>query len=249
MQDELPTQYEELGLGAWPALQSVYYDGWVLRFAKGYTKRANSVSPLYPSTIDVDEKVHVCEQLYRRKFLPAMFKLTPSSKPDTLDARLEQRGYKRDSPTSVQSCDLSGFEPRPARASRIVYGPTEEWMQAWGRMSGVPASNLATKQQMLNNLWLPAGLCPVPEEGQIVACGLGVTQAEYVGLFDIVTDHRYRNRGFARQLIVDLIAWGIELGARTAYLQVTADNAPALHLYSKLGFQERYQYWYRIQPA
>jgi hypothetical protein len=35
---------EELSLGAWPARSAVFHDGWVLRFADGYTRRANSVN-------------------------------------------------------------------------------------------------------------------------------------------------------------------------------------------------------------
>ena len=38
--------YEELSLNSHPAIQTNYYDGWLLRFGNGYTARANSVNML-----------------------------------------------------------------------------------------------------------------------------------------------------------------------------------------------------------
>ena len=38
---------EELALNAWTSIQTVVYDGWLIRFSNGYTKRANSVNPIY----------------------------------------------------------------------------------------------------------------------------------------------------------------------------------------------------------
>ena len=48
---------EEAGLNAWPAHQQTLYDGWVLRFADGYTKRANSANSVYRSTLALAGKI------------------------------------------------------------------------------------------------------------------------------------------------------------------------------------------------
>ncbi len=56
---------EELSLSALPALETIYLDGWVLRFADNYTRRANSINPLYPGTRTLDENLREAEALYR----------------------------------------------------------------------------------------------------------------------------------------------------------------------------------------
>lgn len=37
--DTLAIMFEELSFNSHPALQTQFYDGWVLRFANGYTKQ------------------------------------------------------------------------------------------------------------------------------------------------------------------------------------------------------------------
>ncbi len=80
-----------------------------------------------------------------------------------------------------------------------------------------------------------------------MAVGLGVADTGFVGLYDLVTEKEFRNRGFGKQLVLNLLDWGKQHGARRAYLQVMLDHTPALHLYSKLAFKEIYQYWYRVK--
>jgi GNAT superfamily N-acetyltransferase len=103
------THYEELAMNAWPALQTLLYDGWMLRFASGYTRRSNSIAPLYPSTLPVDEKIRFCEAFYRERGLEVIFKLTSACQPADLDTLLESKGYLMDATTSFQVLDLRGW--------------------------------------------------------------------------------------------------------------------------------------------
>jgi GNAT superfamily N-acetyltransferase len=43
-----------------------------------------------------------------------------------------------------------------------------------------------------------------------------------------------------------MLQWAREHGATQAYLQVVQRNTPARRVYTKVGFQEAYRYWYRI---
>ena len=54
--------YEELQTNAFPALQTVMYDGWSVRFGGGFTYRVNCANPMYPETLPGAEKVRYTEQ-------------------------------------------------------------------------------------------------------------------------------------------------------------------------------------------
>jgi len=92
-QDETHRRLERLAFRARPALETIEIDGWVLRFAGGYTKRANSVNPQFSSTLPAEEKIARCESEYRARGLPTIFRLTPFSQPPELDEILERSGY------------------------------------------------------------------------------------------------------------------------------------------------------------
>jgi RimJ/RimL family protein N-acetyltransferase len=223
------------------------YDGWVIRFANGYTKRANSVNPLYSSSLDIGEKLRFCERLYRAKNLPTVVKLTSEVHPQDLDDRLDQRGYQKDSPTSVQTADLEVIDVQLSSKAELQESLSDGWIESFCAMSGISGSNAETLHDILINIVPRHCFFSLTSNRRIVACGLGVLQSDYIGLFDIITAPEFRRRGYGQQVVASILAWGKENQAKTAYLQVMINNLPARQLYAKLGFRERYQYWYRIQ--
>jgi len=58
-----------------------------------------------------------------------------------------------------------------------------------------------------------------------------------------------RGQGLGRAVVAALLADARRRGARTAYLQVTAQNAAALALYRQFGFDTAYDYWYRARQG
>jgi ribosomal protein S18 acetylase RimI-like enzyme len=238
---------EELSMNAWPALNSLHYDGWLLRFANGYTRRANSINPLYVSALELPEKIAYCEQLYGSRRQATVFKMTTAAQPSHLDDFLAAQGYTHDALTSVQTLNLDGVDSPRLEAVIMESGLTESWLDAYCRLNSVDQRHTATMTQMLNRI-LPAHcFCALKQGDQTVAVGLAVAERGYVGLFDIVTAAAYRNRGLGTQLLLNLLQWGKANHAHSAYLQVMRNNSAALNLYAKLGFREVYTYWYRVK--
>lgn len=239
---------EEITLSALPALQTAFYDGWVLRASQGYTRRANSVNPIYPSSQDVNTKIDFCEQWFAAHNLPTIFKLTPGSQPDNLDALLESRGYSREAETRVKVMALDTLESPPAGRVELLTQPNDQWQNHFFRMNSVKEQFFPVMQYMLNSISLPICCAAVYLHDQVAAVGLGVLDDGFISLYDIVTAPEQRNQGLGKQLLLHLLNWGKSQGARQACLAVVAANAPAVRLYDKLGFREVYPYWYRVRP-
>ncbi|MED4036209.1 GNAT family N-acetyltransferase [Niallia taxi] len=239
---------EELSMNALPALQTQLYDGWVVRFADGYTKRANSINPIYFSKEDVHDKIETVEQMYRKKNLKVVYKMTKQVSPENLDFILEESKYIQDSLTSVQTLSLQDVQIE-LKHHAIVYNDLQaDWFRNFCKLNTVKEQDRLTLNNMLNNIIAETRYFQLTDESnEIVACGMCVLENNCIGLFDIVTSEKQRNRGYGFKLIQSILQWGKENGARLAYLQVMLNNPPALKLYSKLGFKEVYQYWYRIK--
>jgi len=254
----LARRIEEASLNAWPALQQIFLDGWILRFARGFTKRSNSIVPLYPSvhTGAADgraiqplmQKIRYCENLYAREQLQTVFRLTSvyhTNEPlaaDDLDSALAERGYRLDETSLVLTKPLIAQPLLP----ELEILSLEKWLSAYCELTGMPEPARSLHSVILQSIAGECGFGALMVDDQPVACGLAVVEQDLVGLFDIFTHPDARRAGYGVSIVEGLLAWAAGKGATRAYLQMVEDNAPASALYESLGFSEIYRYWYRI---
>jgi GNAT superfamily N-acetyltransferase len=245
----LTRRIEEAGLNAWPALQQMLYDGWVLRFSKGYTKRANSANALYPSAIDTQEKVAFCEAQYKARRLTPIFRITPFA-PTDLDGILEARGYDLIDTTLVLVRDVDAIsksrEPHAVSSEQVRQESLDDWLPIFCRLKSSSLEAHRTHREILETILGRCFYATLTVSGEAVSCGLGVLEDEFFGFFDVVTAPEHRNKGHGAALLSSMLDRAQENGARHAYLGVVEVNSPARRLYDKLGFQEVYRYWYRV---
>ncbi len=255
--------YEKLSFNTHPCLSEEVYDGWLLRFADGYTKRANSVNVVGESTIPFTDKISYCEEMYAEHNLPTVFKIAPMAA--ELDGILEERGYSAVDKTNVMTVDLLKKEKSAVKSNRdnkqkatdtsgagevsvtIEEKITESWQYYYLTFNKVLTSSVPTAKKVQAKITNPVLCATVYVDKKAVACGLGVMEQDYVGLLDIVVKEEYRGCGFGKVLCQTLLEKAKENGAKTGYLQVVDSNEVAKKLYGGLGFEDVYSYWYRVK--
>jgi ribosomal protein S18 acetylase RimI-like enzyme len=235
---------EEISLKAWPAFETINHHGWVMRFADGYTKRANSVTILEQVDSDIEPKIIYCESEYRGRKQKPIFRLLSFTNPHLLDEKLAARGYQLIDPTLVMGLELLGqsFNQAPVLTQESL----NDWLTAYQHVTGVESSLSSIHRMILAAIQSETIFVLRKEHEEILACGIGVLESNYLGIFDLATSSAQRRRGYATAVIQGLLQWSINKGACFSYLQVVKENIPARNLYEKLGYEPIYEYWYRV---
>ena len=190
------------------------------------------------------QKIRQCERIFAEYNLSPCFRLTEATFPQNLGTVLTELGYKKSTPTSVQTRQLADFDttfdPRLEIRSRL----TCDWLEDAIRLNKTNPRFRPVIRDMLECVQLPTCFMMLRQDDQVVATGLGVCDDEYVGLFQVVIDEPYRRQGLGTTVVLGLLDWGKSNGATMAHLQVVPENTPAMKMYQKMDFNEVYQYWY-----
>jgi GNAT superfamily N-acetyltransferase len=238
---------EEAGLNAMQTQRQLFYDGWLLRISPGMAKRARSVNAHFGSSLPLGQKIAYCENVYAQHGLPTLFRMTPFSQPDDLEHALAARGYEAFGETFVQTLPLDRPPELPEQHDEVALEApdTPAFVDAVGELRNSTTLEREAHHERLQNSPLGKRYAVVRAAGRVVCTAQVAVEGGLVGVFDVVTAPDERGKGYATLACASLLSWGWQHGAHAAYLQVSADNAPAISAYRKFGFTTLYTYHYR----
>ena len=243
---------ERAAFNAWPAIEQEEYQGLMMRFANGYTKRANSANVLKLETTDYSSLTEYVERFYTAREEPCIFRIPSYTQSDEYDQYLASCGYQKQSLSLVLSCPLTSNSAQQAnrlneQSVEVVSESATDWLASYGLLSGQDLDNQSAHLSILETIKSATYFALLKVKGEVVACALGVVENEQLGIFDVLTREQDRGKGYATYLLRETFNWALSAGATSSYLQVVAENNSAISLYEKLGYQQCYQYWYRLK--
>lgn len=242
---------EDAGLNASAPPQQLWLDGWLVRFSPGKAKRARCINAVASGRLSVVHKLARAEGVFAGAQLPMVVRITPFTRPAGLDAELAARGFGAIDDTRVM------IAPRLAHLQPPALPPGLQWAaighaamaEAVGALRGSPLAQRAAHAERLANAPVPFKALAIKREkdGVLIACGQSASEGDLVGVYDVFVTVAARGQGLATLLCTKLLTDARSAGAKSAYLQVEADNHAARAVYTKLGFADGYGYHYRTR--
>jgi ribosomal protein S18 acetylase RimI-like enzyme len=238
-----PRDIDLATIRTWPAAVTEERNGWFYLAAGGVTGRVNAAWPIGWTGRDVDAAIDDVEAWYAARGLLPRFKLTNDGyAPANLASRLQQRGYEPVMPTLIMTADVAPTEaPSDVRLSTTMPPAFDAALKAASR----DASEYDERQSIALRAPRPAAFAVIERDHRVAAIGMTAAAGDLAGVFLMRTAPEARRQGLGRRVLVALMASCHHWGARTAFLQVDADNAAAITLYERAGFSplSTYRFW------
>lgn len=241
----LVRRLEAVGFRAWPAA-SVQYDGsWQVRLTGGHpSKRLNCVVALDPSdSRDIAirlEKASRKFESYGRRMIVRETPLTPLP----MIEFLLRDGWTRFEEVVTMTADLTHLE-LPDTLDHLPSHDVGRFVDATLAVSSNDPGLKPALAEVVSAIKPPTGLFAIedPAEGPraVLLC---VQDNDLAGIMSLAVGEKHRRSGLATEILSAALRWARMRGARTAWLQVEADNVAAIALYRKFGFGEAYRYHY-----
>jgi GNAT superfamily N-acetyltransferase len=224
---------------AWPPLVEGRIGDWSLRWADGFTARANSAlavgdpgKPLPGALNDVCDFAH-------DRGMPAVIQVIQDT---SIEHAIAAEGW------------VHHVEHRPDHEVRVLTGPLplgtsagteilDEPTSGWWELSAGQPMPTEAQRHVLSTGKVAYGVAT--EDGVTAGAVRGAIVGEWLHVSRLAVRPEFRRRGMAIRLMNALGGWAAAHGVTGLVLQVAMGNPGALALYEGLGCTEhhRYRYW------
>lgn len=243
-----------LSNASWPAVQTRPLGDWLLRASDGFSARASSVMATGDPGVPFDEALRVVTDFYADHGQAPWAQVLVGSSPE---ARFRDAGWGPARPGEADTELQLASVAQAARAVRRVLARdapavavrdrlTPQWLADDARALSHHDAAVAVLEGPDDVVFasVPAG-----DSAALVARGRVAVHGDWAGITDVWVSPGQRRRGLGVAVLAALLERAAERGASTAYLQVRADNLPALALYDSLGFRVHHTYRYVAAPG
>ncbi len=252
-EEEEIKRLQEILMNSWPADRYYFLNGWILRFTEGVTARANSVFPLnYTGDLNtIDKDISFVEKAYQAYKLPAIFTVPDFFEPNYLDTKLLEHGYQQlgcITHTMIASVQDLRNETINEEFTYVYYSErVKEFSNFLAGYSERDQDAQKVLDAIANRIVIPQKCFIIAKsENRVVGTLMGILDPlGFLYIADVLVDPDVRKQNISTSMFFKIIKeWGIPNGVKKVWLQVESENKEAMNLYTKLGLEKAYSYYY-----
>lgn len=244
---------EEANLNSFPSERSVVDGAWVARLSPGNpARRVNSLNVMDPRDgAEAGRRLAEMRAVFVRNDVAFHLRHTPLTPPE-LGAITDGEGWTRSGDTDVLVREVDGAQAGPGAGDGIHAVDLAAFLDGFAAVGGTRPETVTSVA--LHRLAEALGRIAVERltflaqdrDGAPLGVVLAVADRGLLGIYDLAVRPDIRGQGLGGRLVRRCLAEAQARGCRLAWLQVTAENAPARALYRRLGFRQGYGYHYRL---
>jgi N-acetylglutamate synthase len=241
---------------SWPAVHTRPLGDWLLRASDGFSARANSVMAIGDPGVRFDDAVTATIEFYREHGLTPWAQVVVGTatgerflgsgwtlaRPGEADSELQVASVAK-AARAVRA--MLPSSPPPVRVGETL---TPAWLANDARALAHPDAAVAVLEGPDQVAFVEIGRPGAAPDEALLAKGRVACEGDWAGITDVWVAQDHRRRGLGAVVLDEMLSWAAERGATSTYLQVRADNAPALALYATLGFRTHHAYRYLAAP-
>lgn len=235
-------ELERMGMDAFPAMVEERRMGAVFRAAGGVNYRNSSVTLLDPEAADIDQLLNETKIFSARHGIEPVLR-APRLWPDT-ERQLTARGWR----VFRNSAVFDAAIPHDARTDPALEAniAPDTWLSLQLENRDLEEGARQTLETILSSIPAQAAKLQYRPEGNEtpLASALLWFDGTHCALMNMLVAPQARGQGIGRRFLDTMFGYAAGRGATVMWLQVHLENAAALALYKRAGFEKVYDYAY-----